>query len=206
MASKKWDLKRGYGVYQSVYTEALQRWIREGRIKEGEVFVWTSGLGGWRRPEALDEFRWIFLERKREERIVPPVVPVKKRKRKGKGKKKRRYPKVVIIDDEKEMCWLLENDLKKRHFSVRSVNTGREGFKLVKDEKPDVALLDLKLKDADGLNVLRKIKELRPKRKVIIISAFGDSAIREKADKLGADGFVDKPFKPEDVAKLMRAV
>lgn len=195
-SSTKWDVKRGYGVYQSVYTETLQRWIKEGRIDEGEVFVWTSGMSGWRRPEELNEFRPLFEKKKKRKKKIVPVVEVRE--------KKRRYPDVVIIDDEKDMCWLLENDLRKNHYHVFSANTGRDGLELVKREEPDVVLLDLRLKDVDGLNVLHKIKEIWPKIRVIIISAFGGPIVREKATSLGADGFIDKPFKSEDVVKAIK--
>lgn len=197
----KWDIKRGYGVYKSVYTEVLQRWIKEGRIKEGEVMVWRSGLSGWRRPEDLDEFRRLFLlqkKKKKKKKIAPPVVPVRE--------KKKRYPKVLVIDDEQDMCWLLENELKKRHFSVQSAYTGRDGLGLVRREKPDVVLLDLRLKDVNGLDVLGKIKQLWPKIKIIIISAFGGPDVKEKAVSLGASGFIDKPFKPKDVVKEIKRV
>lgn len=197
--SIKWDVKRGYGVYQSVYTETLQRWIREGKIAEGEVFVWTSGMSGWRRPEELVEFRHIFEKKKKKKKIEKmPVVSI--------SEKKRKYPHVVIIDDEKDMCWLLENDLKRRHFKVASANTGREGLELIKSEEPGIVLLDLRLKDVDGLNVLHKIKEIWPRIKVIIISAFGGPLVKDRATSLGADGFIDKPFKVEDVVKAIKAV
>lgn len=200
MAEKKyinWDIKRGYGVYRSVYTPLLQRWIKEGRIKEGEVFVWRSGLSGWRRPEDMDEFRELFEKKERNKRIEKiRVLKVPPRKRK--------YPKVVIIDDEKEICWLLEKTLKERRYKVSSAYTGRSGINLVKQVKPDVTLLDLRLKDMDGLNVIRRIKKPRSRMKVIIISAYGDVEKKEKAKRLGADKFIDKPFKTTDVVKAIK--
>lgn len=198
----KWDVKRGYSVYQSVYTGALQKWIREGKINEGEVFVWASGMSGWRRPEELDEFRMFFERKKKREKkkqkmsFPAPLLKEPKKKREN----------IVIIDDERDMCWLLEKDLKKRHFNVSSANTGRDGLELIKKQEPDIVLLDLKLGDVDGLNVLRKINELWPKIKVMVISAFGGPVAREKATALGADSFIDKPFKVEDIIKAIRAM
>lgn len=198
----KWDIKRGYSVYKSVYTKALQKWIRDGTIKKDEVFVWTSGMSGWRRPEELVEFKSLFEKiekrKKRKARVSVPVITVKERKRKKQ--------KIVIIEDEKDLCWLLENGLKKRHYNVNSVNSGREGLELVKQGEPNVVLLDLRLKDVDGFNVLHKIKELWKGTKVIIISAFGTHDVKEKATKLGADGFVDKPFVIEDILKAIKKV
>lgn len=199
----RWDIKRGYSVYQSVDTKILQKWIRERRVNKGDVLVWTSGMSGWRRPEELDEFRRVFrkISEKKKKRIEKKViVPVTKKRKKSRD--------VIIIDDEKEICWLLGNVLKKRRFNVSSANSGREGLNLIKDKglKRGTVLLDLKLGDVDGLNVLRKIKELWPGIKVVIISAFGGPLVKEKASSLGADGFVDKPFKPEDIVKTIKKI
>lgn len=201
--SMKWDIKRGYGVYKSVVTKQLESWIREGRVGEGEMFVWKSGFSGWRRPEELDEFKRIFERRKRrkEEGFIRVATPTFLKKKKG-----RKPPKIFIIDDEKEICWLLENELKERHFNVSSSISGRDGLKLVKKEKPDIVLLDLRLADYNGLDLLRKIKEYRPKTKVIVESAFAGPDVKEKASRLGANAFVDKPFNPKDIIKAVRKV
>ncbi len=194
MADKKWDIKRGYSVYKSVYTPIVKKWIREGRINEGEVLVWTSCMSGWRSPEELDEFKSIFNIKKRKKK---PAASIQIREG-----EKREKPKVLIIDDEKDICWLLEKYLRKRHFNVLSVDTGRGGIEMVKQKEPDVVLLDLKLEDINGLNVLRRIKEFSKKIKVIIVSAFAYSEIKENAVRIGADGFVDKPFKPEEIKAI----
>lgn len=121
-------------------------------------------------------------------------------------KKRKKNLKVVIIDDEKDMCWLLENVLKEKHFSVFSANTGKKGICLVRREEPDVVLLDMRLRDMEGLEVLHKIKKLWPKIKVIIISAFSGYKIMKKAVSLGADDFLNKPFTSKDIIKAIKAV
>lgn len=208
MNQKKWDIKQGYGVYKSVYTEILKKWIKQGSIKEGAAFVWASGMSGWRRPEELPEFAYYFEKiRSKAKRKVKAKTKAKKSAQAisvSSEEKPRKYLEILIVDDEKDMCWLLENALKEIHYKVTSVNSGREAFDSIKLEEPDIVLLDLRLKDVDGLNVLRKIKELWPKIKIIIISAFAGQAIKEKAQKLGAVGFVDKPFKVEDVVKAIK--
>lgn len=197
MRNKKWDIRRGYGVYRSVSTEMLQKWIKEGKVKKDEITIWTSGMSGWRRPEDFDEFKRLFekkiKEKKIERKIKTPALKVKKK-----------YPKVLIIDDEKDLCWLLHNYLRKNHYKVISANCGREGIYLVKKEDPDIVLLDLRLRDVDGLRVLHKIKQLWPKKKVIIISAFGNGIIKEKALRLGSSSFIDKPFNPREIIKAIR--
>ena len=61
--SIRWDIKKGYGVYLSIPTTLIKKWIKEGKIKKEEVFIWRSGMSGWRRPEELDEFKGLFKRR-----------------------------------------------------------------------------------------------------------------------------------------------
>lgn len=65
-AKRKWDIKRGNGVYGGVNIQTIKDWIKKGKIKEGEVEVWTSGMSGWRKPEELDEFKKLFKKRIRK--------------------------------------------------------------------------------------------------------------------------------------------
>lgn len=64
--STKWDVKRGYSVYKDISTNAIKKWIRERRFSKGEeVFLWRSGMSGWRRPAELDEFKGLFKKKKK---------------------------------------------------------------------------------------------------------------------------------------------
>lgn len=201
MPEKKWDVKRGYGVYKSIYTQQLQRWIKEVRIKKGEVFVWSSGMSGWRRPEELEEFSRFFERKKIRKKKIGKKIKIAAPK-----KKKEKSIKVVIIDDEKDMCWLLENGLKKKKFDVSSAVTGKNGLEIIKKYKPDIVLLDIRLKDTNGLNLIKRIKIMHSNIKIIIISAFGGLDIKKKALRLGADDFVDKPFKTQEVIKRINKI
>lgn len=192
---RKWDIKRGYSVYKSVYTPTIRKWIKDGRINEREVFVWSSGMSGWRRPEELNEFKHFFKKRKaKKKKIGGHKIKFEKKER----------PKILIIDDEVEIGYLLEKFLKKRRFEVFSASSGKSGINMVAEKEPDVVLLDLKLGDMDGINVLRKIRQFSDKIKVIIASAFADTSVKETALRIGADGFIDKPFKPEDIVKAIK--
>lgn len=196
MKNKKatqWNIKRGHGVYKSVSTAVLTKWVKEGRINKGEVLVWTDGMSGWRCPEELDEFK-AFFKKKREKKIIYSSSPSSSRKKE----------KILIIDDEKDIGWLLERYLRKRGFYPFSALSGRQGLELVKQEKFDVVLLDLRLTDMHGLNALRHIKKIRPRLKVIIVSAFADALVKEKAISLGAACIVDKPFKREEIIKAIK--
>ena len=191
-----WDIRRGHGVYKSVNTAVLKKWIKDGRINIGEVLVWTNGMSGWRRPEQMDAFKPLFKKKKKKKIFSSPSRPSFSQKKE----------KILIIDDEKDICGLLERYLRRRGFYPFSSQTGRQGLEMVKQEKFDVVLLDLRLPDMNGLNVLRHIKKIRPRLKVIMISAFADAPVREKAVSLGAACIVDKPFKQEEIFKIIKKV
>jgi len=74
----KWDIKKGYAAYRSISTDMLCKWIKEGKINNGEVKVWRSGLSGFRRPEDLDELKPYFSKKTNKKSSIAP--PRKSRK------------------------------------------------------------------------------------------------------------------------------
>lgn len=104
---------------------------------------------------------------------------------------------VLIIDDEQLVRWSIEKLLSKDGHEVVSVETGAEGLLRLKDGTPDVILLDMKLPDINGMEILRTIKKDNGEVPVIIITAYGsiDSAI--DAIKAGAFDYIVKPFDAE---------
>jgi len=197
MVEIKYDIKRGAEIYKTVYDGRLKRWISKGTIKRGEVLVWRSGLSGWRKPEDLEELkpyfdRWEKSQLRKvgkkgpEEQIIPLTKKIKK---------------ILIIDDEKDLCMLLADVLSRRGYKVVTVHTKRKALAYLKRKVPDLVFLDLKLPDGDGIKILAKIKKLSPEMIVNIITAYGSEERREEARELGAYNFIDKPFTEEDVLR-----
>lgn len=104
---------------------------------------------------------------------------------------------VLVIDDEQLVRWSIEKLLSKDGYDVISTGTGSEGLLKMKESTPDIVLLDMKLPDIDGIEVLRTIKKENNELPVIIITAYGsiDSAI--DAIKAGAFDYIVKPFDAE---------
>lgn len=102
--------------------------------------------------------------------------------------------KVFVIDDEKNICISLKNILEDEGYHIQYSTSVEEGLKTIDTFLPDLVLLDVQLKDGNGLEVLKKIKESYPDMTVVMIS--GHSGIKEavQAMKSGAFDFLEKPL------------
>ncbi|HEY4188161.1 MAG TPA: sigma-54 dependent transcriptional regulator [Polyangia bacterium] len=111
---------------------------------------------------------------------------------------------VLIADDEPLIRQSLETVLRQEGFEVSAAGSGSEAWTLFQDERPDVVLLDLVLGDADGLELLRRMRHLTPDCKVILISAHGSIESAVTAMKLGGYDFIRKPFEIEEIVAAVR--
>jgi len=111
---------------------------------------------------------------------------------------------LLIVDDERLIRWSLEQTLAKGGYEVSSASTGEAALAAVREDPPDLILLDLKLPDIDGLQVLRQIKELSPHLQVLIMTAYADVGTAVEAMKLGAYDYLPKPIDFENLAVTIR--
>jgi len=101
--------------------------------------------------------------------------------------------KILVIDDEKFFLESLLSILKKEGFESYGALNAEEGIRILRENKPDICLLDVKLPDIDGITLLKYIKEIRD-IPVIVISAYGTIDVAVEAIKRGAVDFIEKPF------------
>jgi len=107
--------------------------------------------------------------------------------------------KVLIIDDDLDMCRLLERFLIRNNFDVRFVHTGKKGMEEVQNFPPDVILCDFRLEDTNGKDLLIQIKAQLPHVPVIIITGYSDIKIAVDVIKYGAYDYVTKPLFPQEI-------
>lgn len=113
--------------------------------------------------------------------------------------------KILLVDDEKGLCEYLRQFFSSRGYNVFIATTAQDAVSIVKKEKPELVLLDINLPDENGLEVLRRIKNISGQTRVIMVTVEDDPDTKEKARVLGADEFVRKPFSTdylEDVVIL----
>lgn len=108
-------------------------------------------------------------------------------------------PKILVIDDEERMCWALERALSHEGYQVLTATRGLQGIGIAQDTELSLVILDLKMPDIDGLEVLKKIKHINPHIPVIMITAHGTIDTAIDAMKIGAADYIIKPFKLEAI-------
>jgi len=108
-------------------------------------------------------------------------------------------PRILVIDDEEKMCWALERALTREDYQVDTATRGLQGIDLANRNEPSLVILDLKMPDMDGIEVLKEIKKINPNIPVIMITAHGTIDTAIEAMKLGATDYIIKPFKLEEI-------
>ena len=115
--------------------------------------------------------------------------------------------KILIVEDDKELSHITELELKHEGFSVVTAADGREGFEKIQSENPDLVLLDVMLPRLSGLEILRKVRnELKSELPIILVTARGETIDKVDGLNSGADDYVSKPFKIEELLARMNAV
>lgn len=113
-------------------------------------------------------------------------------------------PQILVIDDEKDVCNIFEKSLTQEGYTVFTALDGASGLKIIKEKKPDIVLLDLKMPRMDGIEVLRNIKKIDKNIVVIIITGYGTMDSARMAMRLGAFDYITKPIDLEYVNAVIK--
>ena len=111
--------------------------------------------------------------------------------------------RVLIVEDDPSIQRFLRNTLRVQDYEVHEARTAAEGFRLLRQTKPEIVILDLGLPDMDGMDMIRRIRESSPVP-IIVLSSRGDETAKVKALDLGADDYVTKPFGVDELMARIR--
>jgi two-component system response regulator PilR (NtrC family) len=111
---------------------------------------------------------------------------------------------ILVVDDENSMREFLEIMLNKEGYQVATAAGGGEAIDLLKKSDFDLVITDIRMKEIDGLEVLKKCKELHPNTIVILISAYASTSTAVEAMKWGAYDYLPKPFKVREIKAVIR--
>ncbi|MDD5422864.1 MAG: response regulator [Candidatus Omnitrophica bacterium] len=102
--------------------------------------------------------------------------------------------KLLFVDDEEGITDSVRKFFELRSFCILTALSGEEAIKIIVKDKPDIVFLDIALKDMNGIEVLKRIKEHNKKIKVIMVTGLTDQDTADKARRYGAEGYITKPF------------
>ncbi|MFT4310647.1 MAG: response regulator [Candidatus Woesearchaeota archaeon] len=113
--------------------------------------------------------------------------------------------KVMIVDDSMFMRNVVKNTLTPLQVEiVAECGDGQQAIDKYQELKPDLTFMDIMMPNVSGIDALRKIKELDPNAKIVMCTSVGQDKIMQEAVSLGALDFILKPFKPEDIQKVVQ--
>ena len=112
--------------------------------------------------------------------------------------------KLLLVDDERKFVEVLSKRLSKRNLDVTQAFSGEEGIKALRRVDFDVAVLDLKMEDMDGLEVLKVIKKMYSKMAVIILTGHESDQMLQEGMKYGAFAYLSKPCSLEELFQTIK--
>jgi len=115
--------------------------------------------------------------------------------------------KVMVIEDNEQNMYMITYLLESYNYEVIQSFNGIDGIKKVKEEKPDIILLDIHLPEMDGYNIAREIKKNEELKNIpiIAVTAYAMMGDKEKAIDAGAIGYIEKPIDPDTFVSQMEA-
>ena len=115
-------------------------------------------------------------------------------------------PTILVVDDEKKIRNIIRLLLKSENYDVLTAESGEEAVLISTKNNIDIALLDLNLPGMDGLETMKKLKELHKSIQYVFITAHGDIKTAVEAIKLGSYNFISKPFDNDELLGILSGV
>src|ERR1700743_3014659 len=116
-----------------------------------------------------------------------------------------RAPRVLLVDDDRELCQMLSEYLTAEHFEVKSVHDGSDALAELKVSEFEILILDVMLPSVGGFDVLRRLGASYD-TPILMLTARGDDVDRIVGLELGADDYLSKPFNPRELVARIRAI
>ena len=112
-------------------------------------------------------------------------------------------PKLLIVDDEIDIREFAKNFFKKRNVHVYTSSGGKEALEIIEAEKPDLVLLDVRMEEMTGIEVLRALREKNKDTKVIMVTGVEEAEVIREAGELGVVTYIHKPLVLDELEKIV---
>jgi DNA-binding NtrC family response regulator len=113
---------------------------------------------------------------------------------------------ILVVDDNRLICWGLEKVISAQNLLVTTVNNGKDAISEVCNTTYCTVFLDIKLPDISGLEVLSEIRKISPATKVVMMTADNTEANKKKAMEIGAYHFIGKPFGIPEIKEVLQYI
>ena len=112
---------------------------------------------------------------------------------------------LLIVDDDKAFLGRLARAMEQRGYAVRTADTVSEGFRAIQDRAPAFAVIDMRLSDGNGIDLLAELARRRPEARGIVLTGYGNIASAVTAVKTGAFDYIAKPADADDIDSALRS-
>jgi two-component system response regulator RegA len=112
---------------------------------------------------------------------------------------------LLIVDDDKAFLGRLARAMEQRGYEVRTADTVSEGFRAIQDGAPAFAVIDMRLSDGNGIDLLAELSRRRPEARGIVLTGYGNIASAVTAMKTGAFDYIAKPADADDIDAALRS-
>ena len=119
--------------------------------------------------------------------------------------------KILVVDDDPGTLNAVKVGLLSKGYDALIAGSGEEALKIIearqaKSEPLDLLLTDLRMPKMNGLTLIRSARKITPDIKAIIMTAYGDDNVKKKTKALGQCGYMDKPFRPEALIRMIKTI
>lgn len=114
-----------------------------------------------------------------------------------------RRKRLLIVDDQYGIRMLLKEVFRRENYVTFEVDNGRAAIDIVQRERPHLVLLDMKIPGMDGIQILKRMKQVEPDVRVIMMTAYGELEMIKEAASLGALSYFTKPFDIDELCQVV---
>ncbi len=118
----------------------------------------------------------------------------------------RKSLKILVVDDEPHIQEVLQQLLETEGYATRSAGSGADALELIHEFTPHIVFLDIRMPEMDGIQCLRRIKELEPKAEVVMISGFATLDMAKRSLEIGAFDYIGKPLSFDHIRDVIRQI
>lgn len=114
--------------------------------------------------------------------------------------------KILVVDDEPRICEVLRMTLESDGYETGTADSGESALEALREFRPNLVFLDIRMPDMDGIQCLRRIKEISPEVEVIMISGFATTDMARRSLEIGAFDYINKPLSFDHVRAVVRQI